>query len=357
MYCGLFKAPVPRTAQVTLSGSAMLGLLAVLAGCAVNDPMHSDQALGRALSLNAWLDPAVEPLTGCAALNGEWRNRGSLVRNRGVKSSVLAAAIGLAEEQPEATFAESLRLARTVDGSLDLTALAAGRETATVRIPAAAINCNDPTVAVLNYQGIKRVTVDASGALWVEEHRYPRDATAACSVVDQWTLAAPDGMAAVIPGGYVLLWNAAAGEIAQVEQPGTGVDVPVDTSFWLPGEQSLAARVTFKAESQWALRLDSAVAEVTGSLEACHVYTLYGHSSTPDQASLSLFDLGTDFAWRSCALVPTEDGRGPVFDGRDLLVSELCFARSQGNWDERSKLPRRRLSPLNQVDLRREVAP
>ena len=345
----LWGALSPRSAAMRL---AVGGLLVSLMGCAMDEMARTDQALGRATSLNAWVDPSIEPLTGCAALDGEWSNRGSLVRDRGVKASVFAAVIGLAKDDPDAVFADSVRLARAADGALDVSLVTRGREAPATRIPAAAINCEDPGVAVLDYRDGVRLTVDSAGGLWIEEHRFPPLGVSACNVVDSWTLAAPDGMATVVPGGVAMLWDAGAGNIARVMDYTTGVKVPPLGSFWLTGERRMPARAFFKPKSQWLLRLKDAIGEVTGHLESCHVYVLYGHTTATDQATLSLFDLGTGFAWRNCNLAPTNGGSEPVFDGRDLLLSEVCFDQFDGSWRQRIKGPRRRLSPMDEVSLR-----
>lgn len=325
----------------------------LLTGCDIYSVSRSDQALGDYLGVDAWLDPALEPLSGCAGLNGEWSNNGNKVRDLTVDPSVFAAAFGIAEDFPDAVFADQVQLTHTTETGLAIVLLSAGRQAAAVQIPAADMNCSNPQVATVRHNGTQQLSVDASGALWVGEHRYARPGTSVCSEVGSWTYAAPNGMATIISGGRAALMDPAhPTKPIKVRQPLTGGRVPVAAIYLLPGEHVLPVRAWFQPESQWQLATPSADTNITASVVSCHVYAVLGFSESTDIATLSVVDLGDHFDWRNCHTRDNPYGR-VSFDKQALTAAEDCFAYG-GDWRVYRQEPPRVFSITPQLTLYRE---
>jgi hypothetical protein len=334
-------------------GFQFLLLASLLSACDIHSVAKSDQALGRSLSVGAWLDPDLEPLNGCEALNGVWNNRGNEVRDRTIKQSVFAAAFGLGEKSPDTVFADTVTLAyNSIDGLL-VSITSGGQSVAALNIEPRNISCGNPDHAVISWGTKKRISVDASGTLWLDEGRYPPPGTQVCKKVGSWTHSAPDGMATVIAGGTAILMNPAdPTQRLMVKAPITGAREPVTAIYLQPGSHAIPFRVWFQAESEWSWFVPSADGEVSAELESCHVYAVMGQSVSTVEAAAGLFDLGETFDWRGCH--PRENPYSLVsFDGSALTVAEQCLNYASPDWKEVRKMPPRVVPSIEQQTLRR----
>ncbi len=336
-----------------LAGLQFLLLASLLAACDIHSVARSDQALGQALSVGAWLDPKLEPLNGCEALNGVWSNQGNQVRDATVKQSVFAAEFMMGEKVPDAVFADTVTLAYNAADGLLVSVTNKGKPIAALNIEPRNIACGDPAYAVVARGEKKRLAVDASGALWLDEGRYPSPGTQVCKQVGFWTHAAPNGMATVVPGGNATLMEPAdPTQRILVKEPITGVRVPATAIFMQPGSQTLPLRVWFQADSQWSWSVPTADGAISAELESCHVYALVGQSQSTTVATASLIDLGDSFDWRDCH--PRDNPYEKVTLGSDALTAaEGCFHFANPNRRETEAMPARVIPATAELTLTR----
>jgi hypothetical protein len=301
---------------------------------------RSDQALGKIHGVSAWLDPALEPLAGCSALNGVWSNHGNRFVGGGVVGEVVqyvfADTFGLAKGLPDTVFADTVELQFDDTNGLTVRISDSGQEVASVNIEAKNVSCNDPQYATVNYEGQQTLSVDASGALWADGTRYQQPGAKVCRKVGLHGYSAPNGMATVINGGGVILMDPAGFAQKIMTRDMMGVRVPVSEIFLLPAEHVLPFMVKFQAPSIWTVPYPPAFSQIEATLESCHVYALMGDNPSNFKATVSLVDLGENFTWyspRECHPPRFRDprmGRAGIsyvtFDGSALTVPEFCFS-------------------------------
>ncbi len=313
----------------------------LLGGCNIYEAAYTDQPLGLQLGVDAWMDHTLMPLTGCDALSGTWNARGNIIRDDRVDESVLAAAVGMADDHPDAAFAEEVRVERRNDGTLLLEALDQGRVIATRIVSATNVRCDSAGFAEVRMNGIHRLAVDAAGALWVGEHRFPNAGGDACSQVGLSGKLAPHGMATIArgPGAHpVEPENPEQFVRVRTSAATMGVKIPPTAMYLLPGERAVKVRVFLQPESRWQFNVPNVLIEVRERLQACHTYLLVGGSERTDTAGdtawAALVDMGLHFDWRRCAL---SQDRDRIRVGRSAVeVDRFCFADAIGKESSRT---------------------
>jgi len=320
--------------QTGLAAGLLAGLL--LAGCTPGVP-YSRQAL----AIGALVDPVLEPVRGCEALNGEWRNEGEQFGSASIKSALLAGAIELTDQAPEAAFADRVRLEMQDDGALLLTALDKNTPVGSRRIAAENIQCGAES-ALLGDAGRLRVSVDTRGVLWIQAPRgllsilygyrfLPADSdTAGCSRGRAFAKPAPDGLATVVVGvGDHQATVTTVDEALPVVMVQAGKTSRAEVVYLLPGEHRFQVLV-WTPGNFWTDRPQATVS-TRARLDACHVYVPVGWHRAGIESGAALVDLGPDFD-RSCVSTATAPKTAIQLsaDARRLRVNEHCF-RPQGS--------------------------
>lgn len=284
-------------------------------------------ALAPLMQVNALLDPALDPLRGCDALDGEWSNAGNKVDDWGIKPAILTGVIGLAEEQPDAAFADRIRLSRAADGGLEIVAFGNGAMVASRHVAPDDLRCKEDATAELRLNGRHRLAVDAQGSLWTGRFRFPPAGARVCSQSGFFTRSAPNGMATVIPSARGLAMLHPDGEGMPVVRF-SGANVQAQGMFLQPGPRTMRVRVTHDAESQWSLKTDTSYLNFDTSLEACHVYMTVGGEDPDGRVWVGLLDLGDHFDWRECGIVHGWADR-VTLAARSMTISADCFTYGQ----------------------------
>ncbi|NJN51312.1 MAG: hypothetical protein HC809_05550 [Gammaproteobacteria bacterium] len=274
------------------------------------------------------------PLANCDALTGTWSNHGNLIRDESVDRSVLAAVLGLADTLPESAFAETVRLERQHDGALLIEARDASGHTQIHTLPAHDIVCGASGALDLRLNGRRRVAIDAAGALWVGEHRFPQPGAARCDAVGHWTHSAPDGMATIVRGSGALPLDPndpANAILVGSTALSMGVKVPATSLHLLPHNQTVVVRVQLHPSSRWQFNPPQVAIEVSRQLEACHTYLLVGgsdpdDSTVGDSAWAALVDMGMGFDWWGCKLA--EPARRMSIEGDEIVLAPYCLKGS-----------------------------
>lgn len=108
----------------------------LLGACTMGGPYSTQSIVPGAL-----VDPVLEPLRGCVALTGAWKNQGYELKENRTKIAILSSALGMAEQLPEAAFADRVHIELQDDGSLVLTARENLSVLASLSIPVKNIEC------------------------------------------------------------------------------------------------------------------------------------------------------------------------------------------------------------------------
>lgn len=325
--------------DTALFATAAVALL-LLGGCTMGAP-HSTQSIVP----GALVDPLLEPLRGCAALRGEWTNQGFEIKEQRTKIAILSGALGLAEELPDAAFADRVRFELQDDGSLRLTAMENQSVLGSISLPAHDIRCA-ATEARLTAPVRMALMVDTQGALWIKQrhgllaipysYRFmpAGDQTPDCvrqlpncrsGVVRMPT---PTGMALVAPGAGNL--QAAIRKVddrleMMMVQDGS-MPVWAQAAYLLPGQHRFDMQVWAEG-NYWTARPHTNLStEVT--LEACHTYLPVGAYDEGGASWATLIDLGKGFEIECVGTqnLPRSEIRFSA-DQRKLLVPEHCYAR------------------------------
>lgn len=315
----------------------------LLGGCTMGAP-HSTQSIVP----GALVDPVLEPLRGCAALTGEWGNQGYELKESRTKTAILSGVLGMAEQLPEAAFADRVHLELQNDGSLVLTAREGLSVLATLSIPASAIQC-EAAAADLSAPSRVQLAVDTQGALWIKRrrgllaipysYRFLPSGTPIPDCLKQLPnchpgmqrMPTPSGMAVVVAGAGDLHASIRKVddrlEMAMVQ--GGAMPVQAQAVYLLPGTHSFDVLVWLPG-NYWINRPQTRLSTQL-TLEACHVYVPIGSLDEAGASWATLIDLGKGFD-PECVGTPTLPRSDIRFsdDQRSLLVAERCYA----SWGE-----------------------
>ena len=319
--------------QPGLAAGLLAGLL--LGGCTPGIP-YSTQTL----AVGALVDPVLEPVRGCEALNGEWRNQGEKFGGPRIRSALLAGIIELTSPVPDAAFTDRVRLEMQDDGALLVTALDGNSLVGSRRIEAEKIRCGADG-ALVGDSGRMRVSVDTRGALWIQAPRgllsilygyrflpVGSECTA-CGESLAWATPAPEGMATVVVGiGDHQATVTTVDDSLPVVMVQAGKTSRAEAVYLLPGEHRFQMLV-WTPGNFWTDRPQATVS-TQARLEACHVYVPVGWHRAGIESGAALVDMGPDFR-RDCVSTPTSKHTAIRFsaDERSLLVNGHCF-RQQG---------------------------
>ena len=313
--------------------------LLLLGGCTMGVP-HSTQAIVP----GALVDPQLEPLRSCAALTGEWANHGYEIKESRTKTAILSGALGLAEELPDAVFADRVRFEWQDDGSLLLTAVETRSALGSISVPASDIRC-DATDVRLTAPAHVELAVDTQGALWIKRRRgllaipysyrfMPAgDRTPDCAKQlpncrpGMARMPTPSGMAVVATGAGDLHASIRKVDdrLEMMMVQGGGMPAWAQAAYLLPGPHSFEVLV-WTPGNYWISRPHTTLS-TPATLEACHVYLPVGLLDEGGAGWATLIDLGKGFDVE-CVGIPTitrSDIRISA-DQRKLLVAERCYA-------------------------------
>lgn len=322
----------------SLSATVMVATL-LLGGCTMGAP-YSTQSIVP----DAYVDPVLEPLRGCAALTGEWANQGYQIKEHRTKVAILSGALGLADELPDAAFADSVRFERQDDGSLLLTAMEADSALGSISVPARNIRC-EAMEARLAAPARMELMVDTQGALWIKRrhgllaipfsYRFmpAGDQTPHCAKQlpncrpGMQRMPTPSGLALVATGAGDL--NAAIRRVDDrlemtMVQEGR-MPTQARAVYLLPGSHSFEVRI-WTPGNYWTA-MPHTTLSTQAKLEACHVYLPVGWHEEGGTSWATLIDLGKGFDI-DCVGIPTMPRFDIRFspDHRKLLVAARCYA-------------------------------
>lgn len=311
----------------------------LLAGCTTGAP-HSTQSIVP----GALVDPALEPLRGCAALRGEWENQGYEIKESRTKTAVLSGALGLAEELPDAAFADRVRFAWQDDGSLLLTAVEQLSALGSISVPASNIRCNARDLRLTAPAHVE-LAVDSQGALWIKRQRgllavrysyrfLPAgDRTPDCAKQlpncrpGMERMPTPSGMAVVatVVGDLHASIRKVDERLDMLMVQNGGMPVWAQAAYLLPGPHSFEVLVWMPG-NYWTARPQITL-NTSATLEACHVYVPVGFLDEGGAGWATLVDLGKgfDIDCVGSPAYPRSDLRISA-DQRKLLVAEHCYA-------------------------------
>lgn len=307
--------------------ASLLVAALLLSGCAAAPITRQFMAVG------AVMDPELAPVRGCDALDGEWHNQGYRVDGRNLRPAVLTGAIDLAEAEPDAAFADRLRIERRSDGGLALIAMEDSTHLAVAIIGPGDINCSD-SEASLRKPGAVRLSVDNRGALWVKasgalwQHSFvfqpANHNLQSCRVARNRSAAAPDGMAAVLVGAGDLQAQVLRADGIDTRSNQRQYEPRADVVFLLPGSHQFDIQV-WTPGTFWTDRPQTTLL-VSGQLEACRTYLPIGWHRSGEPSWAGLVELDPDFSV-SCASTFSSINSTIRFseDEARLLISQGCF--------------------------------
>ena len=322
----------------SLSATVMVATL-LLGGCTMGAPYSTQSIVPDAL-----VDPVLEPVRGCAALSGEWANRGYEIKEQRTKVAILSGALGLAEELPEAAFADRVRFELQDDGSLLLTAMEKHSALGSISVPARSIRC-EATEARLAAPARMELMVDTQGALWIKRrhgllaipfsYRFmpAGEPTPDCAKQlpncrpGMQRMPTPSGMAVVAAGAGDL--NAAIRKVddrlAMLMVQDGGMAAWAQAAYLLPGPHRFDMLV-WTPGNYWTA-MPHTTLSTQATLEACHVYLPVGWHEEGGTSWATLIDLGKGFDI-DCVGIPSMPRSDIRFspDHRKLLVAERCYA-------------------------------